>query len=454
MSPRRFDAVVVGAGPAGSTTAILLARAGWSVALVEKALFPRRKVCGECIAASNLGLLDALGIGPQVAAQAGPELRQVALMQGARIVMADLPAADAPGPPWGFALGRETLDTLLLARARAEGVHVMQPFALLDISGPPGDHVCVVREVGGAHAATGRTAGTQKLHAAAVVAAHGSWEPLPSERALARTRPRASDLLAFKANFTGAALTDGVLPVLSARGAYGGMVVADGAITTLACCVRRDQIEASRRLTPQFNAGTAVEAFWKRECCGVSAALDGAQRVGPWLASGPLRPGLRLQGEGGIFRVGNAAAEAHPIIGEGMSMAMQSAWLLCGHLLETPERPARPGPAAVLWHQRVQERYAAHWRREFRQRLRLAACFAHLAMRPALMRPAFALLQKWPGILTQGAVWGGKTRSAVSSDQIESAVANCRTAVVSGQPEASASFGASGIPQAQHHRKA
>ena len=59
----RFDAVIVGAGPAGSTAAILLARAGWSVALVEKQRFPRRKVCGECLAASNLPLLDALGIG-------------------------------------------------------------------------------------------------------------------------------------------------------------------------------------------------------------------------------------------------------------------------------------------------------------------------------------------------------------------------------------------------------
>ena len=48
-----FDAVIIGAGPAGSAAAIWLARAGWSVALVEKQAFPRRKVCGECMAASN-----------------------------------------------------------------------------------------------------------------------------------------------------------------------------------------------------------------------------------------------------------------------------------------------------------------------------------------------------------------------------------------------------------------
>src|ERR1700733_5451146 len=86
-----YDAVIIGAGPAGSTAAILLAQAGWSVALLEKQVFPRRKVCGECIAASNLPLVDALGIGDAFAAMAGPELRRVALLCGAQSVSAALP---------------------------------------------------------------------------------------------------------------------------------------------------------------------------------------------------------------------------------------------------------------------------------------------------------------------------------------------------------------------------
>ena len=106
MTTNRFDAIIIGAGPAGSTAAILLARAGWSVAIVEKKRFPRRKVCGECIAASNLPLLDALGIGAQFEASAGPELRRLALMQGERTALADLPPANHPRHAWGRALGR------------------------------------------------------------------------------------------------------------------------------------------------------------------------------------------------------------------------------------------------------------------------------------------------------------------------------------------------------------
>ena len=44
---KTMDVVVVGAGPAGAATAILLAERGWSVALLDKAAFPRPKICGE-----------------------------------------------------------------------------------------------------------------------------------------------------------------------------------------------------------------------------------------------------------------------------------------------------------------------------------------------------------------------------------------------------------------------
>ena len=393
-----FDAIVIGAGPAGSTAAILLARAGWSVALVEKQAFPRRKVCGECVAAGNLPLLDALGLGPAFAAAAGPALRRFALMQGGRSVQAALPAADFARHAWGRALGRETLDTLLLAQARASGAAVLQPWAAQSLDGGPGAHACTVRAVGGSETLT--------LRAPVLIAAHGAWEPLPAQREARRQARRPGDLLAFKANFRGAALAPGLLPVLSFPGGYGGMVLAGDGLATLACCIRQDRLEACRRTAPNCSAGEAVLAYVLRECAGVAPALGGATREGAWLASGPLAPGIRLRADEGLFRIGNAAGEAHPIIGEGMSMAMQSAWLLCAQLLP----PGRLGPGLLdaAWQRGVAGRYAAAWRAHFAPRLRLAAAFAHLAMRPALGAPLLALLNRWPGLATAGARWAGK----------------------------------------------
>jgi geranylgeranyl reductase family protein len=58
----RWDAVVAGAGPAGSIAALVLARAGVNVALVDKAAFPRDKACGDLIGPRGVQLLDDLGV--------------------------------------------------------------------------------------------------------------------------------------------------------------------------------------------------------------------------------------------------------------------------------------------------------------------------------------------------------------------------------------------------------
>ena len=416
MTPTRCDAAIVGAGPAGSTAAILLARAGWSVVLVEKQIFPRRKVCGDCIAASNFALFDALGLGDRFAALAGPALRRVALWQGAAALVADLPPATDPQHPWGRALGREALDAMLLDQARRVGVRVMQPGVALSLSGPAGDQRLQLRDI--------QSGEQQWVRTPVVILAQGSGLHRLADPGAARRPRRGSDLLAFKANFRGADLAGGLLPVLGFAGGYGGLVVAELGIATLACCIRADRLDALRRASPGQSAGEVVEAMLKRDCASVARALQAAQRDGPWLAAGPLAPGWRSRLGDAPFCIGNAAGEAHPIIGEGMSMAMQSAWLLCQHLLRA-DRPtgARVTPAeAGRWQADVQRRYQADWRRHFLPRLRLAAAFAHLAMRPALSGPLLVLLQRWPALLAWGAGrvtrWSGKLDCAADPDAV------------------------------------
>ncbi len=403
-----FDALIVGAGPAGSTAAILLAQAGWSVALLEKQIFPHRKVCGECLAASNLPLLDALGIGSEFMARAGPELRHIAVMRGAGSIVADLPAAPHPKYPWGRALGREVLDTMLLERARAVGAEVLQPWVVQKINDAAGLHQCTVKESPSNSLAI--------LQAPVVILAHGSWEPLPTDRAEQRLARSGSELLAFKANFNGASLTPGLLPVLLFKGGYGGMVLADDGLTTLACSIRADRLDALRRAAPGKRAGEVIEAMLKRECHGVGDALQGAVRQGAWMASGPLAPGVRLQSKETVFRIGNAAGEAHPIIGEGMSMALQSAWLLCEKLVQA--RPLNPATVSASWQRAVRKDYAAQWRRAFVPRIRLASAFAHLAMRPFSSAALMMLLNRWPSLMTQSATWAGKVNCAADATNV------------------------------------
>ena len=400
-----YDAIIVGGGPAGSTAAILLAQAGWSVAVIEKHAFPRRKVCGECIAATNLSLLDLLGVGLPFNALAGPELRKVALCVGKETLIADLPPFAEPPHPWGRALGREHLDTLLLQRAAACGAEVWQPWRVTHVAHSPTQRkTCSI---------VGRTAdATATISAPVLIAAHGSWEPDPFTEQRPSCPHRNSDLFAFKGTYRDACLAPGVLPVLAFRGGYGGMVLGDHGHLTLAFCIRRDTLRTCRERNIGLPAALAAQAHVAQSCAGVRDALANAKLAAPWLTVGPIRPGIRSPWrEDGVFAIGNAAGEAHPILGEGMSMAIQSAWMLSELLI-----PHRAELVAGRAADKVGRLYAARWRRSFTARIRVAALFSHIAMRPRATSASLALVRRWPALLTASASLGAKVHRAVKPD--------------------------------------
>ena len=126
---------------------------------------------------------------------------------------------------------------------------------------------------------------------------------------------------------------------------------------------------------------------------------------------------MRLGQGDGIFRIGNAAGEAHPIVGEGISMAIQSAFVLAALLGPARRRLVDPDSAADAQATLLRE-YEARWRQRFGQRLRVAAAFAHLAMRPGAAAAAWPVVRAWPGLLTHGARWSGKTRCVPEAAQL------------------------------------
>lgn len=386
-----YDAVVIGAGPAGSCAALALARQGRAVAIVEKAEFPRRKVCGEFISATNIALLDMLGVGEKWREKAGPEVRRVGLFAGDRCVTAAMPPAGDRG--YGRALGRDILDDFLLTAAREAGATVFQPFRATDIN------------FAGENASVLRIASRDReleLRAPVVIAAHGSWEPgsLPSHLP---KRNHPSDLLGFKAHFRRSALPADLMPLLVFPGGYGGMVMADQGRLSLSCCIRRDRLAEIR----QAQGGSAAEAVHRHivaSCKGVREAIDRASLDGQWLAAGPIRPGIRPRFAGGIFRAGNCAGESHPIIAEGISMALQSGWLLAAALagVDIYDRSAREAAAKL---------YSAAWLRQFSTRIHAAAAFAAVALNSASAQAMGPLVGLLPGILPLGAALSGKTRT-------------------------------------------
>ena len=391
-----YDALVVGGGPAGSTAAILLAREGWSVAIVEKSVFPRRKVCGEFVSASNMPVLDELGIGPDFRGMAGPEIRRVGLFARGSATDAPMPEMTSHADGWGRALGRERLDLLLLEQATRAGVQVWQPYRVMRVYDSNGSPTCHV-------AAAGRE---RVLRARVVIEANGSSEPFPASRS-SRTPFYPSDLIAFKANFTDCGLPTDLMPLLAFPGGYGGMITRDGAQVCLSCCIRRDMLSGCRKQYPHLRAGDAVLKHIQRTTSGAREALTGSQRIGAWLAYGPVRPGIRQEDTPGRFRVGNAAGEAHPIIAEGISLAVQSSYLLAKHLVA--QQDLAGGKRQLRSAARA---YRRAWKTSFATRVRASRLFAQLAMNREASLLLSPVLERYPKMLTIGAALSGKTRAS------------------------------------------
>lgn len=309
---------------------------------------------------------------------------------------------------YGRAIGRDRLDTWLLERAREVGVRVIQRARVRGNRGLSGEFLCDYRRRsdGGQQY---RTA-DETISASIVIDAHGSWERGPTDheakqRDQRRMPPRPSDLLAFKASFQGAALPPGLLPVLSLPGGYGGMVVADCGRTIIACCVRRDVLREWRLTAPAESAGSTAEAYLRCACRGVGAVLSSARREGAWQSVGPLRLGFNDRISPGVLAVGNVAVEAHPLVGEGICMALQSAAIRADLLGMKPRRIDK-----FPTHQ-IQERYSRACRVAFARRMHLAQLYAHIAMYRSLAAPVATLMQFWPRMLTRAARLAGKARA-------------------------------------------
>jgi len=117
MSRTRFDVLVVGAGPAGSITALVLARAGARVALLDKARFPRDKACGDLVGPRALQLMDDLGLTSPPGLDVGEMV--VVGPAGRRVVLPCFSGVSYPGR--ARAVPRAVLDEALRTAALEAG---------------------------------------------------------------------------------------------------------------------------------------------------------------------------------------------------------------------------------------------------------------------------------------------------------------------------------------------
>jgi flavin-dependent dehydrogenase len=295
------DVTIIGGGPAGSTAAILLARAGWRVTLVEQSRFPRDKVCGECLSALGFDVLTRLGLAPRFKFEAVRLDRAQVHPPAGRPLRVALPA-----PMWG--VSRRVLDAMLLDAARDAGARVRQPARCEAVEGLRPR----LRDL--------TTNAVEAVDAAHVILADG-------KAAFAADPPGPTGDFGIKTHFSGVDGPRDAIELFGVRGSYGGLAAIAAGRWNAAFSVPAGRIKAHHgSIDALFEEIQSENATLRRR-------LRAARRVGPWLASPLPRFTLRDLSRPDVIPVGNAAAAIEPIGGEGMGLAMRSAELAAEHLL-------------------------------------------------------------------------------------------------------------------------
>lgn len=317
------DVLVVGGGPAGSSVATFLARAGVDVLVVDRARFPRPKPCAEYLSPQASRLLEAMGALERVERSGAAQLSGISVRApSGDIIRGDFIASHGfrGFRDRGLSVRREVLDAILLDCAREAGARVSEGMRVTD----------VVRDgtqrVVGGRTLTDGTAG--EIRARLVIAADGLRSVIAHRLELAHAL-RWPRRLALVTHYTGVAEIGEHGEMHVERDGYVGIADVGRGVTTVALVV-----PASR--AREFSEDRA--AFldrWLLARPHLAPRFARAERVSPVVATGPFASHARRAWSPGAALVGDAADFFDPFTGEGIYAAMRGGEMLAESVRES-----------------------------------------------------------------------------------------------------------------------
>lgn len=359
----QHDVVVIGAGPAGAATALLLARSGLSTCIVERAQFPRAKACGEYLSPGAVRLLADLGVADKLAGFA-------TALRGVRFIGKNA-RAELGFPQSAWSLPRALLDNVLLESALATGASCKiaraEQFVSddhcvhVDVRTPAGDlervRGCVLVGADGAHSLVSRTFGFDR-------------------KIEGRRR------FALGGHYVGLLGLDDRLDMFVDGRSY--FAINPFSQTTANVMLIVDEADLHRRRND-------VDAFIRERALQLSGGrirFADARLDGKRIATGPLAHRVRQYTAPRVVLVGDAAEFLDPFTGQGVHFALQGAKMAANTVQQMLWEPAREGEARMDY-----ERWI---RAEITRRKRLAATVGLMVRVPAIASPAAALFARNP----------------------------------------------------------
>ena len=342
--------IVVGGGPAGSSTAFFLARAGVEVTLLDRATFPRDKVCSEYLspqASRILASMDALGdieaTGPARLSGMRVHAPNGATIHGEFVAQHGFKGYSDKG----LAVRRTILDEILLDRARRAGVNVEEGVRVVDVMRDSRGSVTGVITAG----SSGRQ---HERPATLVVGADGLRSVIG--RRLGLIRPsRWPRRIALVAHYSG---VDGVSDfgeMHVGRDGYCGVANVGNDLTNVAVVV-----PVSRAAEVAIDRTEFLES-WIAERPPIAARFANATRVTPVRATGPFASSAKRAWVPGAALVGDAAEFYDPFTGEGIYTALRGGELLAGLIADARAQQCELVPALREYERARRAEFSGKW---------------------------------------------------------------------------------------------
>ena len=329
------DVLVVGGGPAGAATAYHLARHGVNVLVVDRATFPREKVCGDGLTPRGVRSLLALGVDPL-------QTPGFTMVNGLRVhgpgVRLDLPWPELSSfPRYGVVSTRHDLDDLLLRRAAGAGARVWEG---AEAKAPLVDGAWVTG------AQVKRNGTSEEVRARFVLACDGASSRFASQAGVRRDPRRPLGIAArryFRSPKGDTTFLESWLDLWDGprlMAGYGWIFPVGGGVVNVGAGLLSSYVRFDA-----WNARRVYELFVGN--VGEEWGLEESAALGPIL-SGPLPMGMnrRPLSLPGLLVVGDAGGIINPFNGEGIAYAMESGELAAEMVHDALAR-GRPGLAHV-----------------------------------------------------------------------------------------------------------
>lgn len=313
----RYDVIIVGGGPAGSSCAAFCAAAGLRTLLLDRARFPRDKVCGDCVNPSCFPVLERLGVRKELRGLTHAKLATVDFipLNGEAVSLSILEAGE-------ISVKRSLLDDLLLRNAIAKGAEVLQETTVTAI------------EAGWIlHAETG------SYRTRFLVGADGRNSQVARVAGL-RGNTRKVDRVALQTHLELPSWLRGRVALHLFPGGYAGYADVGGGELNICLVGQSNNLERLKK--------EAAKLFSISDCTR-------------WNSVTPItRPDARVARDG-VFLVGDAARVVEPFTGEGIYYALRSGELAADSVV----RACRGEVSKAL----AISRYTTEHRRMYRSRL-------------------------------------------------------------------------------------